>query len=147
MKIVVTSQGPDLDSPMDYRFGRAPYFVVVDPDTMQYEAHPNPAAMAPGGAGPQAASFIASLGANVVVTGEVGPNALPALQALGIRVVTGIGGTVREAVEAFKKGPVGTQPPKGENLEELKRKLEELEGVISRIKSKIEELEKGSRSE
>ena len=41
MKIVVTSQGTNLDSPVDPRFGRAKHFLLVDTDTMQTTAHDN----------------------------------------------------------------------------------------------------------
>lgn len=49
MKVIVTTTAADLDSPVDPRFGRAAYFTVVDTDTMEWQAHPNPAVTAPGG--------------------------------------------------------------------------------------------------
>ena len=114
MRIAVTSSGPDLDSPVDPRLGRAMYFVVVDTDTLNYESHPNPAAQAASGAGIMAAQFLASLGVSHVITGNAGPNASQALGAAGIQILTGISGTVRQAVDAFKRGelaPAATQAP------------------------------------
>lgn len=89
---------------MDRRFGRCRYFIILDPDTMEFEAVENGAAMAGGGAGPQAARTISDSGAEVLITGNVGPNAFQALDAAGIRIVTGASGTVRETMEAYKKG-------------------------------------------
>jgi predicted Fe-Mo cluster-binding NifX family protein len=70
---------------------------------MQFEAIPNVASGAMGGAGIQAAQTIARKGAKVLVTGNVGPNAFQALSAAGIKVITGASGTVREAVEKYKR--------------------------------------------
>ena len=71
---------------------------------MQFEAIPNLAADATGGAGIQAAQTIANEGVKVVITGNVGPNAFGVLSAAGIEIVTGAFGTVREVIEKFKRG-------------------------------------------
>jgi predicted Fe-Mo cluster-binding NifX family protein len=42
MKVAVTAQGKDLGDQVDPRFGRCPYFLVVDTDTMVAEAIENP---------------------------------------------------------------------------------------------------------
>ncbi|MFH2033324.1 MAG: NifB/NifX family molybdenum-iron cluster-binding protein [Candidatus Margulisiibacteriota bacterium] len=104
MKICVTSKGNKLESDVDPRFGRCEYFVIVDTDTMEFEAFDNPSAMAMGGAGPQAAKMVHDRGAGAVVTGNVGPNASTTLEALKIRVYVGASGTVKQAVEDFKAG-------------------------------------------
>jgi len=55
MKVAVSATGPSLDSPIDPRFGRCQYLLIVDSDSLDFEAVENPAVMAPGGAGIQAA--------------------------------------------------------------------------------------------
>ena len=104
MKICVTATAASLDAQIDPRFGRCSYFVIVDSETMQFEAIPNTAAGVSGGAGIQAAQTIANKGVKMLITGNVGPKAFQALSAAGIEVATGAFGTVREAVEKFKRG-------------------------------------------
>jgi predicted Fe-Mo cluster-binding NifX family protein len=104
MKICVSATANSLDAPVDPRFGRCQYFLIVDSETMQFEAIPNMASGAMGGAGIQAAQIIASKGVKALITGNVGPNAFQALSAAGIQIITGAYGTVREAVEKYKKG-------------------------------------------
>lgn len=104
MKIAVTAKGKDIEDEVDPRFGRCPYFLIVDPDTMEFEAFENQSAMAMGGAGPQASQAISQMGVEVVITGNVGPNAFQALGAAGIKVMTGASGTVKEMVDKYKSG-------------------------------------------
>lgn len=105
MKIAVTSAGKTLESPVDPRFGRAAYFVLVDTDTGAFEAHDNAQNLnAAQGAGIQAAQTVSSLGAEAVITGHCGPKAFRTLRAAGIQVVVGAEGTVAEVLEAFKTG-------------------------------------------
>jgi len=106
MKICVTSQGDNLDAQIDGRFGRCPKFIFVDPDTMEYEVIDNPSANAMGGAGIQSGQLISSKGATLLMTGNIGPNAFQTLKAAGIETVTGQRGTVKEAIERYKKGEV-----------------------------------------
>ncbi len=103
-KICVTSSGPTLDSTVDPRFGRCAYFIIADPETLAFEALSNEAAMASGGAGIRAAQTVASMGVEAVLTGSAGPNAFPALQDSGIKVLVGVSGTVKAAIESYKTG-------------------------------------------
>ena len=108
MKIVVTSNGANLDAPASPVFGRCPTYVFVDTETMAFEAVENPAISAPGGAGIQAAQFVVERGAQAVVTGNVGPNAFNVFQPANVSVYLFSGGTVRQAVEAYKAGQLTT---------------------------------------
>ncbi len=104
MKLAVTATGKDLASSSDGRFGRCSYFVLIDPETMDYEALENPGKGARGGAGVQAAQALANSGVDALATGNVGPNAFNTLDSAGIEMYTGASGTVREVVEAYKDG-------------------------------------------
>ena len=104
MKIAISAVRGHLDASVDPRFGRCAYFLIVDTDTMAFEAIENAAATAAGGAGIQAAQTVANAGAKAVVTGNVGPNAFQTLSSLGLKIYTGASGTVRQAVEQFKGG-------------------------------------------
>ena len=105
MKLCVTSTGQHLDDRVDPRFGRSQYFMIVDSDSLQFEAIQNPAFSSGGGAGIQAAQTVANKGAEVVLTGNVGPNAFNTLQAAGLKIIVGlVDTTVKEAIEGFKAG-------------------------------------------
>ena len=104
MKLAVSSSGNNLEAQLDPRFGRCAYFLVINPDDMGFEAFENESAFQGGGAGIQAAQFLASQGVDSVITGNCGPNAVQTLSAAGIDLFTGQAGIVREVVERFKKG-------------------------------------------
>jgi predicted Fe-Mo cluster-binding NifX family protein len=104
MKIAVSSSGTDQSARVDPRFGRCAYFLVIDTESGKTEAVANAAQSAGGGAGIQAAQTVADHGAETVLTGNVGPNAHRALQAAKISVITGVSGTVSDALKAFHDG-------------------------------------------
>lgn len=104
MKICVTAVSDNLDAQVDPRFGRCQYFIIVDPDTLEFEAIRNPSINAMSGAGIQSAQIISNKGVEVVITGNVGPNALQVLTSAGIKIQQGASGTVRDVIEKFKKG-------------------------------------------
>lgn len=104
MKICVTSRGDNLNSEVDPRFGRCSFFILVDPDSLEFSAFPNEMAMMSGGAGIQAGQFMAEKGVEAVITGNCGPNAFRTLTAAGIGVFTGASGTIKDALDAYKNG-------------------------------------------
>jgi len=104
LKIAVSASSGGLDATVDPRFGRCPYFVIVDTETMHSEVVPNESGSMAHGAGIQAAQTVVGQGVQVVLTGNIGPNAYQALSVAGIKIVTGVTGTVREAITSYKKG-------------------------------------------
>lgn len=104
MKICISSTGKNLDAIVDQRFGRCQYFLVVDTETMNVKTISNEATLSSGGAGIQAAQIVTKEDVGSVITGNIGPNAFSILQAAGIKVYTGAEGTIKEAIENYKKG-------------------------------------------
>jgi len=107
--IAVSSSPPGgLDAIVDGRFGRCPFFTlveVVDGNIKLLEVVANGGMNAMGGAGMQAAQLVGSKQANVVITGHLGPNAYTALASLNMKKVIGaMGMNVRQAVEGFLNG-------------------------------------------
>lgn len=111
MKIAVSATGPQIDASVDPRFGRCPWFVIVETDDLSSESFENTSQALGQGAGIQSARAVVERGARFVLTGNCGPNAHQALTTAGIGVVLGCTGTVRQVVEQFKAGslqPSGT---------------------------------------
>ncbi|MFA4916510.1 MAG: NifB/NifX family molybdenum-iron cluster-binding protein [Syntrophales bacterium] len=116
MKICVSASAPGLDAQVDPRFGRCQYFTIVDTDTMEFESVENSNAATMGGAGIQAAQFVANRGVETVLTGNVGPNAYNTLQAAGVKIIGGVSGAVKKVVEAYKSGKITAPPLSGPSV-------------------------------
>lgn len=104
MRVAVSASSPGLENPIDPRFGRCPYFLIVDTETMEFEAVENPYVGAAGGAGIQSAQLVAAKKVAAVLTGSCGPNAFQTLHAAGVKVVVGVSGTVSDAVRDYASG-------------------------------------------
>jgi len=106
MKIAVSSSGNNIESEVDIRFGRCPYFIIVeveDKAIKSFEALENRATAQVGGAGISAAEIVANKNVNAVISGNVGPKAFSVFQQFNIEVYKGVG-TVKKAVEDFLEG-------------------------------------------
>lgn len=108
MKICITAKDSTLGSQVDPRFGRCPYFIIVDSDSMDFEAIANNQTMAAGGAGIQAAQLVAGKNVGAVLTGNIGPNAYNALNAAGVIIMTDVSGVVKDAVDRYLAGEFET---------------------------------------
>jgi predicted Fe-Mo cluster-binding NifX family protein len=105
MKVVVTAQGKELSSEVDPRFGRAKWLLLVDTETEVAGAYDNTVNLnIAQGAGIQTGQNVASLGAEAVITGNVGPNAFKTLNAANVKVYLCKATTVQNAIESFKAG-------------------------------------------
>jgi len=101
MKLAITVNTPQIEAPFERRFGRCAYFLVVDTETRGWESFGNPAAEASGGAGTQAAQFLANQGVEAVVSGDFGPNAFTALEAAGIQMYSAQKGQAEALLDDF----------------------------------------------
>jgi len=105
MRLAVCAQDEGLKAKVDQRFGRCPYFVIVETGNKgKIVSVRNSNAEASGGAGPQAARLLAELGVDAVALGNVGPNAVAALEAAKIEAYSGAAGTVEETMQRFNEG-------------------------------------------
>lgn len=105
MKVVITSYGSDCSDKIDPRFGRAAYFMVYDNQDNTWECVSNQQNLdAAKGAGIQAAENIRKLGADILITGNVGPKAFKVLNANSVKVYSASELAIGEAYEAFKNG-------------------------------------------
>ena len=91
---------------VDPRFGRAGGFVLVDLETMATTYIDNGSAqILAQGAGIRAVENLIKAGAQILLTGQVGPKAFAALKATGVGVVQGLEAlTVGAALDQFKAG-------------------------------------------
>jgi len=103
--ICITATGSELNAFVDPRFGRCSYFLFVDEkkeNLIESVANFNYNAMH--GAGITAAQIVAEKGPEVLITGNIGPNAFNVLKTAGIKVVAGVSGKVMEIVKKYKEG-------------------------------------------
>ena len=102
MKIAISSQGNGLNSQMDPRFGRAKSFVIYDTETKNYQDVSNTQNLqATQGAGIQAAKTVIDSGAEILITGNVGPKAFSTLNSAGVKIFIGESGTVSNMINNY----------------------------------------------
>lgn len=101
MKLAFTVNSAEFSPTLVRRFGRCPYFLIFDTETRARRSLPNPSAEARGGAGTQAAQFLAEQGVGAVVSGDFGPNALTTLDAAGIELFSAQEEQVETLIEDF----------------------------------------------
>ena len=107
MKVAISSLGEGLNSQVDVRFGRCPYFVFVEIEEKKIKsskAIKNSGMMQGGGAGITAAQIVGNEGVKAVIGINLGPRAFGVLQQLGIEIYQGIQGTIKENIQQFIEG-------------------------------------------
>ncbi len=102
MKVIVISEGESLDSYVADDFGHAPYFLLVDTDTLDYHVIVNEYKDSLEGAGFAVAKAIVSLGGvDAVITGGIGMHGIQILKEGGIDVSYDEEGTVEQCVTDY----------------------------------------------
>lgn len=163
MKVIVSSSGSDIDSPVSQVFGRAEYYILADTDDLTHEALENPATGQSSGAGVMAAQFVLEQAPGALISANIGPNAFQVLSAGSVECFAAPEGTVKEAVQAFARGELSSlsspnarshsgtaggtasdQPRSGsgEDLEKLARQLRDLRSQVAEIIQQIDSLTK-----
>ncbi|MBN2689118.1 MAG: NifB/NifX family molybdenum-iron cluster-binding protein [Gammaproteobacteria bacterium] len=102
MKICITAQGNTLDSQMELRFGRSPYFIIYDTETLEFEAIKNPNIEAANGVGIKSAQLMSDKNVQVLLTGKIGPKAADVLNTANIQVINSSAETVQEAITNYQ---------------------------------------------
>ncbi|MGB2727441.1 MAG: NifB/NifX family molybdenum-iron cluster-binding protein [Halobacteriota archaeon] len=142
MKICVTAAAGDLNARVHWEFGRSRYFVIVDPDTMAFEAVPNKSRIDETGkafciAHPET---LLNKGVDLVISGNIGPNIYHMLHTAGVDIATLTAGTVKEAVEMYKSGGlsiIGAPIPR-----RVKEEISMLEARSKSLRQELEQVEK-----
>ena len=103
MIIAITSTGKELDSSLDTRFGRCKYIIIYNTDDSSFSVHDNQLNLnAAQGAGIQTAQNILNKNANIVITGNLGPNAFKVLQAGEVKTFLAGNISVKQAIEDYQ---------------------------------------------
>ena len=102
--IAVAAIRDSLDSNICPQFGRAPKFIIYNLKTDTFTVFENKSALAASGAGTTTAENLISKGVEAVIARGCGWKALDVLKAAKIKVFINVKGTIKEAIEDYKKG-------------------------------------------
>ena len=163
MRIAISMTGKDMASESSSLFGRCPYYIVVETDSMAFEAFANPAVGASGGAGVQASQFVLEQNAEAVLTGRVGPNAMKVFEQAGTALYQTQGRSVKEEVQSFMAGELESitapgashvgmgggshqakapaKPDRSEKIRALTKKAKQLRLELAALMDEIDRLE------
>ena len=104
MKICISSKGKDKESLLDKRFGRCDYFQIYDTETGDFRVLENESKMSNGGAGIAASNLLIDENVDVVITGNLGPNAFGVIEEGGIKPYTSESIAISSVLEKYKNG-------------------------------------------
>lgn len=102
MRIAVSAKGEQLTSKVDENFGKAFCFLIVNPETLEFEVLKNDVDKK--GAGIKLAKSIIDYGTNFLITGNIGPNAFRVLKEGNINVSVNAAGRVIDVIQQYKNG-------------------------------------------
>lgn len=106
MKIAISANGKELSANLDPRFGRCSFFAIYNEEEKKWSYLPNPGALEGSGAGIKAALFLAEQQVDVLLTGDMGPNASRILNSIGIEVYSLKEVLLEEALKQYQQGQV-----------------------------------------
>ena len=107
MSICIVSVGKTLESLVSPRFGRAPYFLILNKEGKLKEVLSNQGIGAMRGAGIAAGQQIVSKGVKILITGNIGPNSFDVLRQSGVEIfLVPFEVTAKEAFLMWNKGKI-----------------------------------------
>lgn len=112
VKIAIPARAPEMNAQVETRLGTAPWLLVIDADSLAFEAVEGPSRSAGPGAGIQAVTLVLGMGARVLLAGTISPGIAATLRKNGIEVVTGVSGSVQAVLDQYRCGelPAGGTP-------------------------------------
>ena len=103
MKVGISATGDNLNASVDRRFGRCPWFLFIDIESLEYEAVENKSADAASGAGTACAQLMLDKEVDAVISGQVGLNAYQVLKQGGVKIfIAHQNISIREAIDKYK---------------------------------------------
>lgn len=128
-KYLVAANGSGLDAKVSARFGHAAYYLIVEPETMEFAALPGVGEDEPS---PPVGQFVTE-GLSSVITANIGPGAYADIAASGLRAYICRGMTVREAVEKVRSGEMAPapKPTMERSIQEMQSERDAAKGVLA----------------
>ncbi|MBF0330796.1 MAG: hypothetical protein HQL17_02580 [Candidatus Omnitrophica bacterium] len=102
--IAIASTGRDINSPVSYLFGRAPFYIICDRAKKTYKAVPNKYMDTQHAAGLKSAQMLVDLNVDAVIGNNVGFEPFRVLDQARIEVYTDVQGTAWQALGDFPDG-------------------------------------------
>lgn len=104
MKIVISAEGKTKEDLLDMRFGRSEYFQIHDTESGEIKVVENKGRDSSGGAGIVASNQLIEEGIDVIITGNLGPNAFELIEKAEIKAYKCAGIAVSLVLEKYNKG-------------------------------------------
>ena len=99
--VAIAATGKDINSPISFLFGRAPFFIICDRSKRTYRAIPNKFMDAQHAAGLRSAQMLVSMGVDVVLGNNVGFEPFRVFNQARIEVYTDLQGTAWQALQDY----------------------------------------------
>lgn len=104
MKILISSTGKTTEDLLDTRFGRCEFFQIHDTESGEFKILENKGQNESAGAGIAASNQLIDEKVDVIITGNLGPNAFELIKKSGIKAYKCGNIAVSSALEKYNKG-------------------------------------------
>lgn len=102
MKIAISSRGEKLNSCIDHRFERCPYFLIIDTKTKNFESLPNNGTEKKDEISSKVLDLILGNSVEAVITGDMKRSSYKILSNANKKIITGVNGRIKNIIEEFR---------------------------------------------